>query len=260
MSTEARSARKMRILIAGESWVTHSIHTKGFDQFGTTSYHEGAGALRDALAGDNREVEYLPNHIAASLFPTEAQALESFSAVILSDIGANTLLLHPETFERSIAMPNRLHLIREYVASGGGLVMIGGYLSFQGIDGRARYAGTPVETALPVTLQPFDDRVEVPEGIEPIVRAADHPIAAGLPRRWPRLLGYNRLTPRPGAEVVATVGEDPLLVVWRFGQGRACAFASDCGPHWCPPAFVAWEGYAKLWQHIVDWVGGRIDP
>jgi uncharacterized membrane protein len=26
----------LRILIAGESWVTHSIHQKGFDSFTTT--------------------------------------------------------------------------------------------------------------------------------------------------------------------------------------------------------------------------------
>ena len=39
----------MTVLIAGESWVTHSIHQKGFDSFTTTSYHEGVGPLRAAL-------------------------------------------------------------------------------------------------------------------------------------------------------------------------------------------------------------------
>ena len=38
-----------RILIAGESWVTHSIHQKGFDSFTTTAYYEGVGPLREAL-------------------------------------------------------------------------------------------------------------------------------------------------------------------------------------------------------------------
>ena len=45
---------------------------------------------------------------------------------------------------------------------GGGLLMIGGYLSFAGIDGKARYHGTPVEDALPVTIAATDDRVEAP--------------------------------------------------------------------------------------------------
>ena len=38
---------------------------------------------------------------------------------MLSDVGANTLLLHPDTFVRSVALPNRLHAIRDYVAAGG---------------------------------------------------------------------------------------------------------------------------------------------
>ena len=46
-------------------------------------------------------------------------------------------------------MPNRLKLIREYVRGGGGLAMIGGYFSFQGINGGARYRGTAVEEVLP---------------------------------------------------------------------------------------------------------------
>jgi uncharacterized membrane protein len=38
-----------RVLIAGESWVTHSIHTKGFDSFTTTEYNEGVAWLKAAL-------------------------------------------------------------------------------------------------------------------------------------------------------------------------------------------------------------------
>ena len=43
-----------KVLIAGESWVTHSIHQKGFDSFTTTSYEEGVGPLRAALGGKPR--------------------------------------------------------------------------------------------------------------------------------------------------------------------------------------------------------------
>jgi uncharacterized membrane protein len=142
------------------------------------------------------------------------------------------------------------------VAGGGGLIMVGGYLTFQGIDGRARWAGTPVEEALPVTMLPTDDRVEMPSGVVPTVRLADHPIVAGLAVDWPALLGYNRVVPRPGAEVVVWVGDDPLIVAGQHGGGRGVAFTSDCGPHWCPPAFVGWSGYATLWQQLVGWAAG----
>ena len=245
-----------RVLLAGESWLMHTIHQKGFDSFTTTAYGEGHQWLQAALEGDGWVVEHLPNHLAPTHFPTEAAALAVYDAVILSDIGANTLLLHPDTFERSRPMPNRLALLSDYVAAGGGLVMVGGYLTFQGIEGKGRYAGTPVEEALPVTLQLQDDRVEVPEGVSPIVPAAavNHPIVAGLPETWPSLLGYNRFRAKPDATVVATVGPDPLLVAGTQGRGRAVAFASDCGPHWAPPTFCQWDGYARLWQGMLSWV------
>lgn len=246
----------LRVLIAGESWVTHSIHQKGFDSFTTTSYHEGVGPLRTVLETAGIEVDYLPNHLAAGAFPGTRAELDPYAAVILSDIGANTLLLHPDTFDRSAPMPDRPAVIREYVEHGGGLVMIGGYLTFQGIDGRARWAGTPVEAALPVTMLETDDRVEMPSGVEPVVRSPDHPIVAGLPATWPVLLGYNRVRPRDGADLVVSVGDDPLIVAGAHGQGRGVAFTSDCGPHWCPPPFVEWQGYAALWPQLVHWVAG----
>ncbi|MFO7533326.1 MAG: glutamine amidotransferase [Candidatus Limnocylindrales bacterium] len=242
------------ILIAGESWVTHSIHQKGFDSFTTTSYSEGVGPLRTALEAGGFEVHYLPNHVAARDFPDTSEALSRYAAIILSDIGSNTLLLHPETFERSAPRPDRLRAIEEYVAGGGGLVMVGGYLTFAGIEGRARWAGTPVEAALPVTITTLDDRVEVPSGVAPQVHRADHPIVAGLPDDWPDLLGYNRVAARAGADTVVSVGDDPLIVAGQHGDGRGAVFTSDCGPHWCPPPFVEWPGYAPMWQQLLTWV------
>lgn len=250
------TAGNKRVLIAGESWIMHTIHQKGFDDFRTTAYGEGHQWLSAALKAGGFEVEHLPNHLANEKFPMTPEELAAYDAVLLSDIGANTLLLHPDTFVKSIARPNRLVSLRDYVANGGGLVMIGGYLTFQGIDAKGRYAGTAVEEALPITMQTNDDRVETPEGVEPAVADASHPIVAGLPERWPALLGYNRLTVKAGASLVATAGNDPLIVAGSYGAGRSVAFASDCGPHWAPPAFVEWDGYATVWQQLVTWVIG----
>jgi uncharacterized membrane protein len=199
----------------------------------------------------------MPNHVAATEFPETAESLREYDVVMLSDIGANTLLLHPQTFERSTPKPDRLAAIRDYVGDGGGLVMVGGYLTFQGIDGKARYAGTAVEEALPVTLQVIDDRVEAPAGARPEVLVSHHPIVAGLPSEWPALLGYNRIEPKPGADLVVRVGDDPLIVAGTYGSGRSVAFASDCGPHWCPPPFMSWDGYAPMWANLVRWTAAR---
>lgn len=247
-----------RVLIAGESWVTHSIHTKGFDSFTTTEYNEGVRWLRAALEQGSWDVTFLPNHVAARDFPQTPADLAAYDAVILSDIGANTLLLHPDTFVRSQPMANRLVSIRDYVKNGGGLIMVGGYLTFQGIEAKGKWAASPVEEALPVTLHQHDDRVEAPEGVEPKVAMAGHAILKSVPQgRWPSLLGYNQVKPRPGAEVLVTVGNDPLVAAGTFGKGRSAVFTSDCGPHWAPPPFCDWAGYAPLFNGITNWVANK---
>ncbi|RYG00215.1 MAG: cytoplasmic protein [Caulobacteraceae bacterium] len=246
-----------RVLIAGESWVTHSIHTKGFDSFTTTEYNEGVAWLKAALEGGGWEVTFLPNHLAARDFPLTPEDLARYDVVMLSDIGANTLLLHPDTFVRSKPLPNRLHSIRDYVKNGGGLVMIGGYLTFQGIEAKGKWADSPVEEALPVTLFHHDDRVESPQGVVAHVGDTSHAITQGLPSEWPALLGYNKVVAKPDAEVLVRVGSDPLVVAGTYGSGRSAVFTSDCGPHWAPPPFCDWTGYAPLWNNIANWVSGK---
>lgn len=246
-----------KILIAGESWTVHSIHQKGFDSFTTTEYAEGVRWLKAALERGGWTVDYMPSHVAARDFPMTVQDLSAYDCVMLSDIGANTLLLHPETFTKSRVLPNRLAAIRDYVLAGGGFVMVGGYLTFQGIDAKAQYAGSAVEEVMPVILSRFDDRAENPQGIVAQV-VADHPIVAGVSGDWPALLGYNRASLREGADLIVSVGGDPLVAAQAFGKGRGVVFSSDCGPHWAPPPFVDWAGYAPLWNGICDWAAGRI--
>jgi uncharacterized membrane protein len=242
-----------KVLIAGESWSTTSIHAKGFDVFTTVSYEEGVDALRDALLAAEHEVTFMPNHIAAVEFPHTAAELQSWDVVLLSDIGSNTLLIPPAAFAKFESKPNRLAALRDWTRAGGGFGMIGGYLSFQGIEAKANYRTTPVAEVLPVELEVGDDRIETPEDAEPRV-VGTHPVVEGMPERWPTLLGYQRVAPR--GDVLATVNSEPLLVVGAFGEGRALAYTSDIGPHWAPPEFLAWDGYARLWDQAVRWLSG----
>ncbi len=246
----------VKVLFAGESWMTHSVHVKGFDSFEMSSYHEGGTELIAALRAGGIEVAYQPSHVAMNEFPFTRANIDRFDVVILSDIGANTLLLPDRTSVQSEPSPNRLHLIRDFVLGGGGLLMIGGYLTFQGIQAKGNYKGSAVEDVLPVELSAFDDRNEQPQGISPTIVDADHPILAGL-SDWPQFLGYNRSRPRADAQVLARFGDDPFIAVQDVGQGRSAIFASDCGPHWGPPAFVNWAGYGTLWTNLVGWLAGR---
>lgn len=243
-----------KVLIAGESWLTVMTHMKGFDFFINGNYDGGADKLIASLNEAGYQVDYLPNHEAPRRFPTTREELDQYSVVFLSDIGSNTLLLHPDTFSKSMRTPNRLKLLREWVQDGGALCMIGGYLTFQGIDARGRWHGTPVEDVLPVTIQPIDDRMEVPEGFNPVV-LTDHPLLAGLPKEWPYFLGYNQLVARPEATVVmATETGDPFLAVREYGKGRSAAFASDCAPHWGSSEFYDWDYYGRFWTQLVRWL------
>ena len=244
-----------RVLVAGESWQTLSLHIKGFDSFFTSEYKEGVGSFREALEHGGHSVDFQPNHVAAVSFPDTVEALSEYGVVFLSDIGSNTLLMPPVTFAFGESRPNRLVALRSWVAGGGGLAMIGGYLSFQGIEGKGNYAVTPLADALPVELERGDDRSEVPEGAVVRTTGQEHSVIEGLPEEWPLLLGFQRLVPREGATVLATINDWPLLVVWQYGQGRVLAFASDIGPHWAPAVFTEWSGYTQLWAQAASWLG-----
>lgn len=246
-----------KVLLVGESWVSNSTHYKGWDNFTSTYYEEGSQYLVAALTDGGFDVEHLRGHDAARDFPVVSDDMNAYDAVILSDIGANTLLLHPDTFLRGQRRPNRLRLIAEYVTGGGGLLMAGGYMSFQGINGVARYRATPVEEVLPVSMLPYDDRIEAPEGADPIVVAPDHEILEGVPGTWPFLLGFNEVSAKDHAVVLATAQSQPLLVVGDHGKGRSAAWTSDVGPHWCPLEFVGWDGYSVLFCNIVRWLARR---
>ncbi|MQA35396.1 glutamine amidotransferase [Modestobacter roseus] len=246
-----------RVLLLGESWFVHSIHQKGVDSFTTSEFTLGGAEFVVALRGRGHEVRHVPAHEIVDVVPgTGAQLRELADVVVVSDVGANTFQLPPATFTRSLAQPDRTVVLRDFTAAGGGLLMVGGYLTFAGIDARARWGRTPLAEALPVTVLDRDDRVELPAGAAP-TRVGDHPVTAGLPATWPALLGLNEVLARPGAAVLAECAGHPLLVVGAHGAGRTAAFTSDLAPHWAPPGFTGWAHYPTLFDRTVRWLSGE---
>jgi uncharacterized membrane protein len=245
-----------RVLLAGETWFTHGIHQKGFSAYATGSYQEGCADFIAALEQRGWSVEHLPNHQATDEFPRTLSDLERYEVVILSDIPADTLLLHPDTFVAGRRTPDPLLALERWVSAGGGFLMVGGYMSFSGFEGKARYQATPLARVLPVDLLGYDDRIETPGGVTPALVIPTHPILAGLDSEWPHFLGYNRVRARDG-DVLLRFDEDPLLVVSEYGSGRVAAFTSDCSPHWGSPEFIAWSSYATFWHNLVNWLATR---
>ena len=62
-------------------------------------------------------------------------------------------------------------------------------------------------------------------------------------------------------EIILSLSEEhrhlPLLVTGVYGKGRTVCWTSDMSEHWLPPAFLAWDGYDKLFGNMVAWASGK---
>ncbi|GAB4536559.1 MAG: VWA domain-containing protein [Anaerolineales bacterium] len=89
-------------------------------------------------------------------------------------------------------------------------------------------------------------RSYIEEGVFAPMRLADSPL---LPAgSLPPLYGYVATEPKQHAQVILqSEKEDPLLVWWRYGLGKALAFTSDASGRWGRD-WVAWDGYAFFWN------------
>ena len=68
-----------KVLLVGESWVSAATHYKGFDQFGSVTFHLGAEPLVKALKGSDFDLTYMPAHEAVEQFPFEMAGLDAYS-------------------------------------------------------------------------------------------------------------------------------------------------------------------------------------
>ena len=244
-----------KIFICGESYVGYTVHIKGADEMTTQSYTENIHWLRDALMRGDCSVDYMPSHVALSSFPDTVEKLNVYDLVILSDVGANTLLMTQKSFPGGLRAPNRCTAIKEYVLQGGSFLMIGGFMSFTGIEGKAHYGTTAIADILPVDLLPYDDRMETPEGTFPKIIDQSHTVFNGIEGDWPYVIGYNKtLENSEKGVVIARVQQDPFIAIGEFGKGRSAAYTSDCAPHWASPDFMSWKHYDTLFQNIVNWL------
>jgi uncharacterized membrane protein len=241
-----------KILFIGETWVKHILHQKGFDSFSSTHYEFGASRLFEVL--NTHEITHIPAHAVEIMFPKSLEDLKEFDVVFISDVGSNSFLIPNKVFNNGETIQNPLSMIVEYVEDGGSLAMMGGYMSFSGIDAKARYGQTVLDKVLPVECLNVDDRVETPEGIHPEVVKPSHALFNQISGPWPTFLGYNRTVAKAEAEVLATIGESPFVVVAPYKKGKSLAFTSDCSPHWGSQEFLDWYGYAVFWNNVIEFL------
>jgi uncharacterized membrane protein len=249
----------MKVLLAGETFLATTMVSVGGDTLTNTTWSNGALAFNATLASAGIAVTQIGGAHCGADFPCTLAELAEYEAVILSDVGALTLLITPDA-RLGKAGPNRLELLKAYVAAGGGLMLAGGYMGFQGMFGTARFADTAVEDVLPVRCLPYSDGLEVPEGLAATLLEPSHPILAGITEPLPPILGLNKLEFR--GDVNSTLlavcqyrGRDwPLLAVRDYGAGRSLIWSTDIGPHWLSQDFLGWHHYGTLMTNIVSWL------
>lgn len=204
------------------------------------------------VQGANESEQYLQKG-----FPDTPERLFAFQAVILGDI------------EAGFFTPRQLELLEEFARlRGGGVIMLGGVNSF----GLGKYAGTPVEKMLPLSITPADppysdDRYSAkitPEGLKhPVTRLVpDKELSEHMWGNAPQLMGITPVQGvKAGGQVLLTSekGNQPVLAVQNYGQGRVAAFTSGGSWFW-QMSMPAGDGfYEKFWKQLIRWlvVGAR---
>jgi uncharacterized membrane protein len=251
----------MNVLLAGETFTATTLVAVGGDVLASAASTNGATAFNAALAAAGIAVTQIGGERCAAEFPLSLDALARYQAVVISDVGALTLLVTPDARAGRVGV-NRLDMLKAYVESGGGLMLAGGYMGFQGMFGTARFHDTAVEDVLPVRCLPFCDGIEAPQGLQASILQPSHPIFAGVDGALPPILGMNKLDFRSdGSSMLLAIcryreTDWPLLAVRSQGRGRTIAWATDIGPHWLSQDFLGWPLYGRLMANIVRWLAG----
>lgn len=199
-------------------------------------------------------------------FPTTAEELYTYHAVILDDV------------EADFFGQDQMQLLKDFVRQrGGGLLMLGGQESFK----NGRYDRTPIGDLLPVYVDdaaspPADARYRLAltrEGwLEPWVRLRpEEDTERSRLADMPEFSTLNTVRGiKPGATVLARAelkGNDqplPALVEQRFGQGRVGALLIGDLWRWgIRRPENGQDDLAKAWRQTIRWlvadVPGRVD-
>lgn len=181
-------------------------------------------ATRATAAMANSSSEYIAR------FPNKREDAFKYDLVILGDVDAK--FFTPDEFARLE------ELIRE---RGGSLLMLCGSRFAP-----TSYAGTPVESMLPVNFDPegkwqvVDDSVHpvlTPEGRSSLVMTLEHEREKN-DRVWTRVAPLDRIPPflsaKPGATVLAEISDSltrseryPLVAWHRYGTGKCMVMGTD---------------------------------
>lgn len=219
--------------------------------------------LKEALEAGGHTVASVPSWDFYKLPPgAYERILTDHDVIVFSDVEGKLFQLAPHFFDREkfgkgvLTFPDRMRLTIEAVRAGKGLMLLGGWYSFTGEQGKGGWGRTLLKDVMPVTCLDHEDLVESTEGYHPRATAAGTRRFAGIDLDGcPPILGYNQVRVKPTAERLIDLAEtgDPLLVLGREGAGRILCYTSDPAPHWgCNIVF--WEHYARFFSRALELV------
>lgn len=163
-------------------------------------------------------------------FPSKREEAFKYDLVILGDVDA------------AFFTPEELGLLEELIRDrGGSLLVLCGPMHTP-----ASFAGTPVETMLPVKFDPDSKWELTPEAVYPVLTAEGRSSMVMMleneneenDRVWSRVAPLDHLPPllgaKPGATVLATLSDAaggsqryPLVAWHRYGTGKCLSLATD---------------------------------
>ncbi|MCC0076228.1 MAG: hypothetical protein H6898_06515 [Rhodobacter sp.] len=194
------------------------------------------------------------NELSLIAFPTRelfVEKIDEFDLIIL------------DRYRRRGILPNAyFDNIRRYVEEGGALLVVGG----PELAGAESIYHSPLGQILPgeptarLFEQPFTP------AISDVGRR--HPVTAGLDADWPAgtngLPGWGRwlrqaeLSQSAGEVVMTGIGDRPLLILSREGQGRVAMLASDQAWLW-DRGFEGGGPQAELLRRLAHWMMAEPD-
>jgi uncharacterized membrane protein len=197
----------------------------------------------------------------ATGFPVTEEELFAYDGLVIGSV------------EAGFFSADQLRNIEAFVARrGGGLLAIGGRLSFDG----GKYKGTTIEDLLPVSLTggATDDAASFAPVYKPVLTGAGqtHPITRLQDDRGANQKAWNELPPisvsqvlanvKPGASVLlearriegAGSQSAPLLVQQRYGRGQTLALTSSDTWRWRMRMDAKNNAHETFWRQMLRYV------
>lgn len=240
------------------------------------------GGASNYLLGVLRAMRAQVLHIPPSVVLRPRDLARRYDAVIFSDFPAHRAPLVAQ------------QVLARQIRDGTGLLMVGGWASFSGLQGGWR--GSVIEELLPVLCLKRDDRVALSGGAI-VLPTRRHPLLRGVSFVHPPVIcGFNRVRPRARSLVLLEARQllytttrsgrpphlalnpagVPLLIVDSRPSRRVAALMTDLAPHWCG-GLVDWgprrvvlsvhgrlrievgTRYVQFVSNLVRWLAGYLD-